>query len=621
MTTSSHDTNDDTGQPPSAPSPAAAEQWLERIVHALIMGGDTQVLMEGSGPDGAILRVPRAGSRALLLRYTPGRDQAIAERLRQTVRELRRQPLEVALIGGPPEVSELLARALPRYTRKPVSMYHLRDDGTTWERRSRLQPGTPLRQHLTVPRAPWPLPEDERARFVATLRDHEQAMRQEREEMGSFSAALHGRRPVATWTLAAVIIAVFVLQMLWGALDSTPALVRMGALVPERIRDGEWWRLISCTFLHGSVAHLAFNTFVLVMLGSVLERILGTSRFLVLYGAAALAGSLASFLAGDARISVGASGALWGLLIADAVLAFRPRGLLPAAVIQQAKRAAMINLVINVANSFRPQVDMAAHFGGGAVGALLLGTGLLTLGLRPLGRAASAEAHLDEDGDRDEDEDAGTDAGAGAGGDAGDETGAGTETGAELGPRTPRALIAGAAAVVLVLAAGLALGLLQGRPWELDQPPAFATRDIPALGLRAELPAQLAPQPVEVDGDLRAAVFGDLYADPVMIELVRIPLDAPITGAQLDAELDQLATALADPPEGGQVLEAPARVELAPRPGLRVIYELPNGLILERGVAVAEDHILRVDVAMWPGYRDAHAGLAARILGSLAPGP
>ena len=581
------------------------QQWFERIVYALVMraddtgGPDAPAEVVAMGQDAAVLRVPRADSRVLLLRYLPERGRDLATRLREDVTRLAHAPLEVALIGGPPGAHTLLEDAKPRFTRKPVSLYHLRDDGTLWQSGARMKRGSALATALVPPPGPWPPPEDDRARFATRLEAQLAAANQEQQEIGSFSAVLRSRRPVATWALAGIIGLVFVLQTLWDATGGGPALVRMGAFVPERIRDGEWWRLMSATFLHAGLAHMAINMFVLVRLGTVLERILGTSRFLVLYGAAALAGSLASFVPGDERISVGASGALWGLLVAEAVLAFRPRGLLPAAMIAQAKRAAAANMILNVGVSFLPQVAMAAHFGGGAMGLLLLGTGVLTAGLRPLPRAAdtSSEDHAATAPGPDE---------------------PATEPTTAPGSRKDIAFAAGAVVVVAVLIAGLALGLVRGRAWALDDAPALTRRAVPALGLAVALPAELPARDTSQGDDATTAVFGSFPSDPAVVELMRVPME-PLPAEQLEAEIAGLVTALADAPGAGRVLAAPERFQAAGQPAVRVVYELQNDLILERGVVLTPDHLLRVDVVIWPAYRAAYGGLATRIIESLQP--
>src|SRR5262245_505954 len=177
--------------------------------------------------------------------------------------------------------------------------------------------------------------------------------------LAAFRSTLARRRPVATFALLAALAAVFALELAVGALDVSPAMARMGALLPGSLARGEPWRLLSCAFLHGGWMHLLLNGLVLGSLGLLLERILGTRRFLVLYGLSALGGSLVSsfFLEGS---SVGASGALWGLLTAEFALAAR-EGILPAEMRGALTKSAAQNLGLNVVNSFRPGVDWAAH--------------------------------------------------------------------------------------------------------------------------------------------------------------------------------------------------------------------------------------------------------------------
>ena len=91
-------------------------------------------------------------------------------------------------------------------------------------------------------------------------------------------------------------------------------------------QGGEWWRLFTSAFLHGSFIHIAFNMYVLFFLGPTLERILGHARFTVLYLLAALGGSVASYWFSDlGTVSVGASGAIFGLMGALIVAGRRMR--------------------------------------------------------------------------------------------------------------------------------------------------------------------------------------------------------------------------------------------------------------------------------------------------------
>ncbi|WP_428262975.1 rhomboid family intramembrane serine protease [Haliangium sp.] len=570
------------GAPADIPA-SPGDDWFARVLYALVMDRARPVTVEAAGDLLALVRFPGARTRALLVRYVPGRDELIATRVSEAVAELGGTPLEVALIGGTAESTAVLERVRPKRKRHPVHLYHLRDDG-----KHRVGPAgrgkTPLWDRLEAPTEPWPPSEELRAVFTVKVRDQVAAAAGARDEMQRFAQGMQARRPIATYALAGVILAVYGLQLLWGATDNTPGLARMGAMVPQKVRDGEVWRLISCAFLHAGLMHLAFNTLVLVMLGKVLERILGTSRFLLLYGASAVAGSLASFLAGDARVSVGASGALWGILVADAVLAFRPRGLLPAVVIDRAKRAALTNLVLNVANSFRPQVDMAAHFGGGAIGALLIGTGALTMGLRPIDAAEEAAPS-----------------------------------------RTPGWVRAGAVVSVGILGLGLVLGLVMGQPWTANEPPTLVERSVPEVGITVALPTRLEVSESVTEGDGATVLFGDLLdADPAMVELTRAPFDVPLgeDDAGVEQGIDAVMAAMEQTPEGTEgatVRQPPARFEAGGRPAVSAIYRLQNGLLIERVVVLFRDHLVRVDVFYSPELSTGYDGLARQIADSLRP--
>lgn len=93
----------------------------------------------------------------------------------------------------------------------------------------------------------------------------------------------------------------------------TAALSILGAKENGLINAGQWWRLLTPMVLHGSLTHLLFNSWALYTLGTEAERIYGTPRFTAVYGLAGLAGSIASYVFNPDALSVGASGAIFGL--------------------------------------------------------------------------------------------------------------------------------------------------------------------------------------------------------------------------------------------------------------------------------------------------------------------
>lgn len=146
---------------------------------------------------------------------------------------------------------------------------------------------------------------------------------------------------------------------LWGA---TSASLSFG---------GQPWRLIGAMFLHGDWLHLTVNMWLLLTVGALLERYLGHARFLTLYFIAGLGGSLASALTSDV-LSVGASGALFGLCGAWIVLDLVHRRSLPPLMSRPRAKEMLGFVAYNLFVGFmKPEIDNAAHLGGLAAGALL----------------------------------------------------------------------------------------------------------------------------------------------------------------------------------------------------------------------------------------------------------
>ncbi|XP_062156920.1 RHOMBOID-like protein 5 [Alnus glutinosa] len=151
---------------------------------------------------------------------------------------------------------------------------------------------------------------------------------------------------------------------------STTVLVQLGGLENKLVVEkGEGWRLLSCMWLHAGVIHLVANMLSLLFIGIRLEQEFGFVRIGVLYLLSGFGGSLLSALNSKSSISVGASGALFGLL--GAMLS----ELLTNWTIYANKCAALVTLVviigINLGVGFLPRVDNSAHVGGFVSGFLL----------------------------------------------------------------------------------------------------------------------------------------------------------------------------------------------------------------------------------------------------------
>jgi rhomboid protease GluP len=180
------------------------------------------------------------------------------------------------------------------------------------------------------------------------------------------------RSPAALALLGAIVI-IYVISLLvsGGFFQPTlPALVLLGAKDNNLIQQGQYWRLLTATFLHGNLIHIFFNGYALYALGPEAERIYGLRRFLALYFLAGLAGSLASYLMSPS-ISVGASGAIFGLIGGLGMFYYLSRealGDFGKAQVQNMVAIAMINLFIGFAN--QGVIDNWGHLGGLVGGAL-----------------------------------------------------------------------------------------------------------------------------------------------------------------------------------------------------------------------------------------------------------
>lgn len=189
---------------------------------------------------------------------------------------------------------------------------------------------------------------------------------------GARAGGLPLARPRAVWAIMAAIVAMYALSIVLSGSMFQPdlrALLLLGAKENTLIAQGQYWRLITATFLHANLIHIFFNGYALFALGPESERIYGTGRFLALYFLAGLGGSVASYLFSPAP-SVGASGAIFGLIGGLAVffyLSRRALGDFARSQVQSMVAIAMINLFIGFASP--GVIDNWGHLGGLAAGA------------------------------------------------------------------------------------------------------------------------------------------------------------------------------------------------------------------------------------------------------------
>jgi rhomboid protease GluP len=168
--------------------------------------------------------------------------------------------------------------------------------------------------------------------------------------------AVKARVPSVTYFFLGSTILVFLLQYL------SSAIVNFGVKNNDLILAGQLWRLITPIWLHANLLHVFFNMYALFVIGPSLEQQYGHWRFLALYLLCGFAGNTLSFLFSNYD-SLGASTAIFGLIGAQAVFLLQNRRLLG----QRANRM-LINIglviVLNLAISFAPGIDLWGHLGG-----------------------------------------------------------------------------------------------------------------------------------------------------------------------------------------------------------------------------------------------------------------
>jgi membrane associated rhomboid family serine protease len=172
---------------------------------------------------------------------------------------------------------------------------------------------------------------------------------------------------IVTKALIALNVLVFLAQVVQSGSLTNPfgELFVRGALYGPAVASGDWYRLVSCAFLHGSILHIFFNMLMLWWFGRPLEHLLGRARFFAIYSVSILAGSAGSLVLTPDRPTIGASGAVFGILGAGLIL--------ERSNINVFGGSALIIVILNLALSFTlSSVSVGGHVGGLIGGALCI---------------------------------------------------------------------------------------------------------------------------------------------------------------------------------------------------------------------------------------------------------
>jgi membrane associated rhomboid family serine protease len=176
------------------------------------------------------------------------------------------------------------------------------------------------------------------------------------------------RNAYVTQVLIAINVLVYIVTVVQGAGINDPGgkVFAKGLLFGPLVANGDWWRLITSAFLHANILHLVFNMLALWWFGAPVEMFLGRARFLLVYVVSGLAGAAGALLASPNAATVGASGAIFGILGALLIIEYQATG--------QIAGQAFTLIVINLLFSFTMSgISVGGHIGGliGGIGAAL----------------------------------------------------------------------------------------------------------------------------------------------------------------------------------------------------------------------------------------------------------
>lgn len=449
---------------------------------------------------------------------------------RSFAKRTRRVSSALVLIGGERQHRDALARAQPRIMiGRVVQVLMLGEDRQPWA-------GPSSRLDSPVGAALSAASTREHARPVefealrATIDPNEAVAGLLEESHTTLPAALAHPRSYATPALVVGCLLVFLLEERWGGAGPTPTLVRMGAGTSAGL-GAEPWRLLSSSWLHIDGAHLVLNLVALAMLGWLLEPWLGWRRLVLLHLAATLGTGVASTTVIGNGVAAGASGAVFGLLGAAVVLAWRRRSVIPATEVRRIRRRLTIYAIFCLAASLLPGIDLMGHLGGGLVGVALTYSGLLTRGLTPAGPQA-----------------------------------------------TDRRLTKWAIAAIGLELASVTIAIVAGAAWRLTQVEPKRTHRLADGGATITLPEILGAPRVSAQGPRRTYAIGDIRHDLSMAELVILRDDGTSPPGEFAREREQLLELPDEIPGGAIAIGAPRQLEGATHPTTERSYRIGDRL-------------------------------------------
>ncbi|MCI8461060.1 MAG: rhomboid family intramembrane serine protease [Bacilli bacterium] len=179
-----------------------------------------------------------------------------------------------------------------------------------------------------------------------------------KEDASRLEKVFKSKVPIITYFLIAFNVFLFFIPWLMGEYNN---IISMFCVHGPSIRAGQYYRLFTGMFFHGGVMHLAFNCYALYVIGPQIESFLGKTKYLIIYLVSGLVGAFFSIIFGGDVASIGASGAIFGLMGALLYFGYYYRVYLGNVVKSQIVPLILLNLLLGFLDS---GIDNAAHIGG-----------------------------------------------------------------------------------------------------------------------------------------------------------------------------------------------------------------------------------------------------------------
>lgn len=177
-------------------------------------------------------------------------------------------------------------------------------------------------------------------------------------------------KPVVVYTLMGISVIVFIIQIITQYSLGFDLPLQLGAKYgPLIYQYGQWWRLITPIFLHGSIMHILFNMYALFTIGPELEKFYGHLDFLLFYLITGFCGNVFSYVFSPNSVSVGASTSLFGLIAAQGFIVFKNKKMIHnyKRVMGNIIMVVAVNLLLGMQNG----IDNWGHLGGLVGGSLI----------------------------------------------------------------------------------------------------------------------------------------------------------------------------------------------------------------------------------------------------------